>query len=218
MKKAVFQLFRGKSLQGAEFLSSICSNLSFTGEGAKKIMVTSWGDGDGKTFMTRRIAREMGLRGKRVVIVFADLRTEPADKKNVKGLLQYLSGQCGPEDIVCETGPENVFEVPSGGKTELAVPYLNRGEFSTLLDALAEKYDLVLVDTPAVGQAIDAAEIARHCDGALLIARYNSTTGADLKKVKKQLSRAGCPILGCVINQVSDSGIEGRRLLRSIGL
>lgn len=217
MKKAFIRRQRGKDLQGEEFLSTICSNLSFTGEGAKKIMITSWGDGDGKTFMAQRIGRDMGLRGMRVVIVSANLREEePADKK--KGLMQYLSGQCGVEDIVYETGTENAFEVPAGGKTEQAIPYLNRGEFSALLDTLAEKYDRVLIDTPAIGQVIDAAEIAKHCDGALLVAKYNDTTAADLKKAKKQLNLAGCPILGCVINQVSDAGIEGRRLLQGIGL
>lgn len=171
IKKAV-QPLQSKSLQSVEFLNAICSNLSFAGKAAKKVMVTSWDEGDGKTFMTERIAANMASRGKRVVTVCANLRKgEEAANGKTRGLVQYLSGQCGMQDILYATEEKNAFTVPAGGKTDQAVSYLERSEFSALLDALAQQFDLVLVDTPAIGKAIDAAEIAQHCDGVVMVDR-----------------------------------------------
>ena len=218
MKKVNVQPLQSKSPKGAEFLNAICSNLSFAGKEAKKILIASWDESDGKTFMAQNIAGNMAVRGKRVVTVSANLRREENNGGKKQGLLQFLSGQCALKDILYPTGDENAFMVPAGGKTEMAVSYLERVEFPGLLDALAEQFDLVLVDTPALGKAIDAAEIAKYCDGAVLVAKYNSTTGANMKKIKKQLNRAGCPILGCVINQVAATGFESKRMLNSIGL
>ena len=58
------------------------------------------------------------------------------------------------------------------------------------------------MDAPPLGTVIDAAQIAGYCDGAVLSVRYNSVRRQELLDVKEQLETTGCPILGCVLNQV----------------
>lgn len=45
------------------------------------------------------------------------------------------------------------------------MPLLNSERFAELLDHLASMFDYVLVDAPPIGTVIDAAEIAKSCDG-----------------------------------------------------
>lgn len=70
------------------------------------------------------------------------------------------------------------------------------------MDHLAQQVDYVLVDAPPVGLVIDAAQIAKNCDGSLIVVNYNSVRRQELIDVKEQLEQTGCPIIGTVLNMV----------------
>ena len=59
----------------------------------------------------------------------------------------------------------------------------------------------MLVDAPPIGALIDAAQIAKYCDGTLLVISYNTVRRQELMDAQSQLEQTGCPILGTVINQ-----------------
>ena len=46
---------------------------------------------------------------------------------------------------------------------------LGQEAFGTLLGAVREHYDYIIVDTPPIGSIIDAAIVAKQCDGAVLV-------------------------------------------------
>ena len=54
-----------------------------------------------------------------------------------------------------------------------------------------------------VGLVIDAAEIAKSCDGSVLVLEYSKTHRRSLQEAKQQMERTGTPILGCVLNKVA---------------
>ena len=72
-----------------------------------------------------------------------------------------------------------------------------------MLDWLSTKFDFVLVDAPPVGMIIDAAEIAKSCDGVLFVITYNTISRREMQEAKLQIERTGCKILGAVLNNVS---------------
>ena len=45
-------------------------------------------------------------------------------------------------------------------------------EFDQLMESVTGEFDLVVVDTPPLGAVVDAAEIARRCDGSMLVLEY----------------------------------------------
>ena len=100
---------------GAEALNTICSNLSFSGKNVKKIVITSCEPNDGKSFAAIQIAVNMAQRGKRVLLVDADLRLSVMNAHyGIQltgaglGLAHYLSGQCQLDDAMYETSIANV--------------------------------------------------------------------------------------------------------------
>ena len=50
---------------------------------------------------------------------------------------------------------------------------------------------------------IDAAIIAKQCDAAVLVAAVRGVSYKDVGKVRAQLEKTGCPILGMVLNKVN---------------
>ena len=71
--------------------------------------------------------------------------------------------------------------------------------------ALEERYDYILVDTPPVGSLIEGAIIAQYCDGAILVIRSGAVSYKRVQRVKQQVEKSGCRILGAVLNMVNVS-------------
>jgi Mrp family chromosome partitioning ATPase len=82
---------------------------------------------------------------------------------------------------------------------------LENSRFKELLKTMGEQYRYVFVDAPPLGMVSDAERIGNLCDGAILCVRGGSTPRALVKEAVHQLERAGCPLLGIVLNRVSDS-------------
>ena len=83
--------------------------------------------------------------------------------------------------------------------------------FGRLLDHLAKNVDYVIVDAPPVGLVIDAAQIAKSCDGTLIVVNYNTVRRQELIDVKRQLEQTGCPILGVALNMVEYNDYLSRK-------
>jgi len=218
MRKAIVTRMETLDYSGAEALNAICSNLSFAGKNLRKIVITSCEANDGKSYLTMHIAQNMAKRGKRIVIVDADLRRSTMIKKlgletpgECLGLAHFLAGHNPMDDILYQTNLDGICVIPAGHDVKNAVPLLDSDDFGNLLDTLSKSFDMVLVDAPPVGLVIDAAEIAKACDGAVLVLHYNKTRRRDVLEAKKQIGHAGCPILGCIINKVSFDSISSKK-------
>ena len=53
-----------------------------------------------------------------------------------------------------------------------------------------------------MGHLIDGAIIARHCDGAVMVIESGAVSYRLEQKVKEQIEKAGCRVLGAVLNKV----------------
>lgn len=218
MKKAEIHNLKAMDYVGTEALNTICSNLSFAGKNLKKIVFTSCSASDGKSFITMQIAVNLAKRGKRVVLIDCDLRRSVLVSRHrislgeqPTGLVHYLAGHCGMEDILYETNIPNAYLVPVGRNTSNPLPLLNSPEFQNLLAYCEQQFDLVLVDAAPIGLVIDAAEIAKYCDGTVFVTRYRKTHARELALAKQQIEQANCAIVGCVINGVTMDSLSAKK-------
>ncbi len=197
------------SFGAEEAVNTLCTNLTFSGENVKKIMLTSCHSAEGKSFLSVRTACTLAKLGKRVALVDCDLRKSVIARKYLSkedsgrvGIAHYLAGMNSMEDIVYGViDHPNLHIVPSGRSVSGSLPLVSSPMLGKLLDMLAETMDYVIVDTPPIGVLIDAAKIATYCDGLLLVVNYNAVSRQELAEAKRQLEQSGCPIIGTVINQ-----------------
>jgi len=203
-----------------EAVNTLCTNLSFAGEKVKKIMITSCTASEGKSFLSMNVMRTMARLGKRVVLVDTDLRRSMirsnyklsfAQADRAPGLAHLLAGMCSISDVLYKTNIERAYMVPIGREVTNSLPLLNSPRFEQLLNELARNFDYVIVDAPPVGTIIDAAQIAKHCDGSLIVVSYNAVHRRQLIEVKEQLVQTGCPILGTVLNMVEYDSYMSRK-------
>lgn len=225
MKSLKIRDFPELTYARAEAVNALCVNLTFSGEETRKLMVTSSHAAEGKSSLSMNVMRSLANMGYKVVLVDADLRRSAIESdyrlysegvKHKLGLADYLAGHADEEDVIYETNIPNAWMVPVGRLLSNPLPLLNSKRLGRLLDALREETDYVIVDAPPVGTVIDAAQIAKFCDGTLLVVRYNAVRRQELVSTKNQLEQTGCPILGTVLTMVKyDSYITKRYYYKS---
>jgi Mrp family chromosome partitioning ATPase len=71
---------------------------------------------------------------------------------------------------------------------------------SRLLDQLSQSYDVLILDTPPLLAASDAAIVSRIADGALVVVRAGRTEKSALQTAVQQLHTVGARVLGTVLN------------------
>lgn len=181
--------------------------------------MTSCHASEGKSFISMNMMRTFARLGKRVVLVDTDLRRSMIlaryggrVQKGVQfGLTHYLAGMCSAEDVLYETNMPGAYMVPVGREVNNSLSLLTTQKLSQLLDWLGDKFDFVLVDAPPVGMIIDAAEVAKSCDGVLFVINYNTISRREMLEAKQQIERTGCKILGAVLNNVSFDSYSSKK-------
>ena len=210
MKAITFAKFPDLEYVGKEAINTLCTNLTFTGSKYKKIVISSVISSEGKSFLSMQIMRTLAGLGKKVALIDADLRRSTIDatyriqypNQDRYGITHYLAKKCEMSEVIYSTDIRRAFFVPVGYAVSNSLALLNSPRFSTLLDEVSQNTDYVLVDAPPVGMIVDGLEIAKSCDGAILVVGYNSVRRRDLLETGKQLERTGCDIIGTVINNV----------------
>ena len=218
MKRAVFGRFGKLDYAGNEALNTICTNLYFAGRDVRKVAFTSCSPGDGKSYVVMQVARNLARRGKRVVVVDADMRRSYLISKyriqtegEWLGLAHYLAGYNSIDEVLYETNLKNLYFLPIGREVANPMRMLDSELFGQLLDALAEAADIVLVDCPPIGVVVDAAVVAKACDGVVMVVRYNQTRRRELRDALKQMQQTLCPVLGVVINKVTFDSLSEKK-------
>jgi len=79
---------------------------------------------------------------------------------------------------------------------------LMHANFSTLIETLRPRYDLIIVDTPPVLAVTDAAVIGHHVGTSLLVVRFGINQVREIALAKQRLEQNGVPIKGAIFNLV----------------
>ncbi|WP_195627228.1 CpsD/CapB family tyrosine-protein kinase [Clostridium sp. 1001283B150225_161107_B6] len=190
-----------------EAIKTLRTNIQFCGSSLKVIMFTSSLPDEGKSEITFALASSFGSIGKKVLLVDGDIRKSVLVKRyeikgNPNGLSQYLSGQKPLDKVLYHTDTENLDMILAGPYSPDPAELLEDTLFKDMLEKSRNNYDYIIIDTPPMGSVIDGAIIASHCDGAVIVVESGTISYRLVQKVKSQLEKSGCRILGTVLNRV----------------
>lgn len=193
-----------------EAYKTLRTNIELCGSDIRTIVITSCTPNEGKTSVAVELARAFAEAGKQVVLVDADLRKSVLVGRYKTGavhhgLIHVLAGQETLETVVHMTNIQNLYMIFAGPVPPNPSELLGGGKFRETLLSLRQQFDYIIVDTPPLGSVIDAAVVARECDGAMLVIQNNGISRRFARKVKEQLEKTGCRVLGAILNKVDMS-------------
>ena len=194
-----------------EAIKTLRTNIQFCGNSIHVVMFTSAMPDEGKSDVSFALAESLSQIGKKTLMVDADIRKSVLVSRyqlnhEVNGLSQYLSGQKSLEESIYQTNVENLNVMFAGPYSPNPAELLEEELCGKMFRELREKYDYIIVDTPPMANLIDGAIVARHCDGAVMVIESGAISYHLEQKVKSQLEKTGCRILGAVLNKVDVHG------------
>ena len=213
--KAVIEVIPELPYSIEEAMNRLRINVNFLGSDIRKIMVVSSEPNVGKSFIAMYLWRQMASAGEKSILVDVDLRKSVMvdtyrisreDGKELWGTTHYLSDNKALEDCILTTYLENGDLLPNVNNVVNPSMLLESSRFAGLLDILGQHYRYVFLDVPPMGLVSDAELIGNLCDGALLVVRAGMTSRSIIRNSIAQLERAGCPLLGVILNRAGAGG------------
>lgn len=181
------------------------TNLQFCGQDVKVIAITSCNENDGKTTVALHIAKSFAELDKRVLLIDADMRKSVMAGRNTSaqthsGLSEVLTGMCPITECLYPVVNSKMHILFAGQYPPNPVELLNGKYFAALINECRKVYDYIIIDTPPLGQVIDAAVVAEKCDGAVMVLGNSKVHYRMAQEVIEQIRKSGCKMLGVVRN------------------
>ncbi|WP_044917041.1 CpsD/CapB family tyrosine-protein kinase [Butyrivibrio sp. WCE2006] len=197
-----------------EALNSLRINIGFLGKDVKKIMIVSSTPNEGKSFVTMQLFRQFAQTGIKTALIDADMRKSTMAIKydmkltnggKIQGTSAVLSGDGEFDQAFYPTSIDNGFILPNIDNVINPSKLLENQRFEELLNYAGENFRYTLVDSSPLDLVSDGERIGSLCDGAILVVRSGVTSKSMVRHSAMQLERAGCPLLGVVLNRVESS-------------
>lgn len=171
--------------QVTESFRTIRTNLNYlgkSGKGAKKMIVSSYFPGEGKTFCSTNTAVLISKGDKRVLVIDFDLHKPRVHKAfgipNEKGLSTYLSFDEAVESVTVNISP-NLDVITAGPIPPNPSELILKERVAELISYVETRYDYIIIDTPPFGLLHDAIELIQYVDIFVVIlnTRFARKTG-----------------------------------------
>lgn len=205
----------------AEAYRHIRTNVQFSSRESviETLLVTSPGAGDGKSVTASNLAIVMAQAERRTLLIDADLRRPRVhrlfDLARSPGLSDALEGEApGDSDSLAiqDTPIDDLSVLTAGGAVDRPAERVGSADLRRLIRHLKSEFDVIVIDTPPILAATDAAYLSTQCDGTLLVTRAAETTQHELQHAIETLDDVGATILGTVFNGFDVSMAYGYKL------
>ena len=172
--------------------------------GACRVLaVTSALQGEGKTLTAINLALVMAMSlERRVVLVDCDLR-KPKIHSTLGfpvefGLTEVLRGEAPLERALIEMPKENLAVLPAGALPSNPAELLGTQRLRETVAALRDRFDYVILDTPAALPVSDPEIVCNLADGIIFVVRAGSTPREQVMQAMDHFNRER--IVGIVLN------------------
>jgi capsular exopolysaccharide synthesis family protein len=186
----------------------------------KSILISSGLPQEGKSFISVNLALSLARhKNSKVLLIDGDMRRYTTHQmlgcEAQPGLADYLAGKVGIVEIMQrpEQSPEesssrkpllpNLTFIAGGNGGDRAADLSGSPRFGDLIRLAAPHFDWIIVDSSPVLPVSDAVNLARSCDGVLLVARGGVTKYPVAQRAQSELKAS--KILGFVLNAVQEA-------------
>jgi capsular exopolysaccharide synthesis family protein len=180
----------------------------------KVILITSAGEGEGKTTISLHLAAALVRNHSKVILVEGDMRCPMMARRlsisDEKGLSNLLAGDNEKLEVRPFADLPDLALLPAGPTPPVPSELLGSNRMKELIEQWSQEYDFVLIDSPSLLAVTDAAILSRMADITLLITRHAQSTRKSLERAWRSLRIDPETKVGVVLNGVSrDSAAYG---------
>lgn len=213
----LLQRTSGWAAEGLRMLRTELQLIEERGTPLKLVVLASPEPRDGKSTVAANLAGSYASTGKTAVLVHADLRAVRKRKSEPHGgLTDYIAGRtheipvtrnaAGFDEVLA--GPSSIESSGPSSPQEMLVGAVRR---------LAERYDIVIIDTAPLLAFADALLLAIEAAAVVLVLRNGKTLEDKAAEALDVLVRHDAAVAGIVLNDISVGRLERYRYRRYYG-
>ena len=168
------------------------------------LLITSTREGAGKTSLAVSLAYSLSLNKKKVVIVDLNLKNNSLTQLTgaEPALEKYLTQQQEKDSPITSTGLEGLDIIGCAGTGQSPSELFSEKRLRRFLAELAESYDYIILEGPALNQYADSWELAEYADKVLpVFSASDDIRQADRSSIAF-LRGLGDKLIGSVLNKV----------------
>jgi capsular exopolysaccharide synthesis family protein len=173
--------------------------------GYKSFVICGCEAGDGATTVAINLAAALAGSGLKTVLIDGDMRKKNRYKRlnenATLGLSDYLTDGASLSEILYETTTDNLFYIPCGKLIDNPVRILCSKNMEEVRDELANNYEYIIYDMPAINAAMDAKVIAVNSDATILVSSIGVTEKRRLVEAANMLKEVNANLIGTIINR-----------------
>lgn len=194
---------------GAEAFRHLGANLFYSrgGESARRILVTSPMEGDGKTSIAANLAITLANQRCSVLLIDCDISGKLHNIFQLSaspGLTDVVVGGASPREVLRPTGVPGLMVITSGMPSDRATDVIGSARMRALLNDMARDFDIVVLDCSPILALADSTILSVNADAVLLVVRAGHTASAAAVEAMRHLTTVGAPVAGTVLNDPDD--------------
>jgi capsular exopolysaccharide synthesis family protein len=209
-RQGLVMLEQPYSSQGETFrMLKTSLDLALLGTEGRTLMVTSGLESEGKTTTAANLAVAMAMGGRDVCLVDLDLRRPSAAQSfglpQSPGFTNVALGAVALEDALhhvdmSDVGNRGTLAILAAGPTPpFPAEVLSLPATEKILQEIAGRYEIVIVDAPPALHASEAITLATRVDSVLVVVRLEVATRGSLTELQHLLDRTPVKKVGIVV-------------------
>lgn len=182
--------------------------------GQKVLLVSSVSENEGKSSIAANVALALAERGKRVLLMDADLK-KPAfwrifdRKEDGPDLKDYLERKVGLEEII--ESEESLSLIVQRSPVKDSAVFLDSPGFERLIVSLRKKWDYIILDSSPMSITSDAEFLLKWADAAVLVVRQDWSDVRAVNEAADAVRQSDADFLGFVLNAFQGGGSPFKR-------
>ncbi len=191
----------------ADAFRSLRANVTFSGgdNDIQTVVITSSIPHEGKTSVTLGLGVSLARSGKKVLLVECDCRMPALGNRlklyPKKTWVDVIYKEAELAEAITPTRAKDLYFIDTSANMVHSLELLSSQRFWNMIERIKPHYDYILFDTPPVSSFIDAAVVADHTDGSIIVVENGSKEIRATQQACEQMRKAKARLLGIVLNK-----------------
>jgi capsular exopolysaccharide synthesis family protein len=201
--------------QVTESFRTVRTNLMYLGsptKRAKKLLISSYYPGEGKTFCSTNLASLISKGDKKVLVLDFDLHKPKVHKTfgldNQVGISTFLVGKNKIDEILRKEVHKNLDIITAGTVPPNPSELILKQQVNDLFEWAENEYDLIIVDTPPFGLLNDAFELLPKMDVFLVVINTRFARRRGVLLIEEMLAKQSKVSKGMILNGIRQTKFQ----------
>ncbi len=165
------------------------------------ILLTSATPSNGKSLMSRIIARKYAMLGKKTLLMDCDFkRGTQAKEFNVQKINQNEFLDMNESSLSSYKVEENLYLIPKISRLASSFQFIYTNKFIDQIKFLKKQFDVIIIDTSPFLSVSDTGVLMAHSDFNIAIVRHGLTKINEVKQLINQTKQIGIEYDGIIYN------------------